>query len=184
MGRQAEKTGDISSRGFVWGAGMATRKLLFETAFSKYHSLLPGRSGSILSSGDDNEYCLRLLFMGYRLFYDENLQFVHYIPSGRLTEDYIYRLGEGFKASYTTLSKYSLLLFLRSLPAHVKVKTFLSSCLKLIITLLIAKRKWSRSYDAMVIYFLTGYRLTYVSHESALIKRMYNEFRSSGYPVS
>lgn len=177
VGKQALQSGDISYREFIWGAGMATRKKLFIDAFSKYKSLLPGRSGKILTSGDDNEYCMRLLFMGYRLFYNETLRFVHFIPSGRLTEEYINRLGEGFKTSYDVLSKYSLLLYLRSLSINKKVKTFLFSVVKFLFSKIINTKKWNKNYDALVIYFLTNYRSKFIMQESMLIKSMYHEFK-------
>ncbi|HKB44998.1 MAG TPA: hypothetical protein VKC90_11435, partial [Chitinophagaceae bacterium] len=127
-------------------------------------------------------YCLRLLFMGYRLFYNESLRFVHFIPSHRLTEEYINGLGEGFKSSYEILSKYSLLLYLQSSSKIQKIKTILFSIIKFFLSSIISTKKWNKNYDAMVIYFLTNYKLKFVTKESIMIKTMYLEFKSSGHP--
>jgi hypothetical protein len=94
-----------------------------------------------------------------------------------LTEEYINRLGEGFKTSYDTLSKYSLLLYLRSLSIKNKIKTFLFSVIKFLFSTIIGTAKWNKNYDALVIYFLTNYRSKFVMQESMMIKTMYNEFK-------
>ena len=126
---------------------MVTRKKLFIDAFLNYKSLLPGRSGNILTSGDDCEYCMRLLFMGYKLYYDESLQFIHFIPSYRLTEDYISRLGRGFKTSYNVLNKYSLLLYLRSQSKFKKTKIISFSIIKFFTSIIFRIKKWNKNYD-------------------------------------
>ena len=89
-------TGDVSSRGFILGAGMVSRKKLFLDMYQdKYPSLLKGRKGESLSTGDDFEYCKRLLLRGYRLFFSEQMILTHFIPRERLTIEYRDRLMQG-----------------------------------------------------------------------------------------
>lgn len=106
-GIPAERSGDISARGFVLGAGLITRRSLFETMFTPdYPSLLKGRNGEKLSTGDDFEYCKRLLLRGYSLYYDDTLSLWHFIPSDRLTIQYRERLMEGIDEAGKVLEKY------------------------------------------------------------------------------
>jgi hypothetical protein len=44
--------------------------------------------------------------MGYSLYYDDHLQFIHFIPSQRLTESYYKKLKEGHDQAMKTLSCY------------------------------------------------------------------------------
>ena len=102
-------TGDVSSRGFVLGAGMVSRKELFLAMYQdKYPSLLKGRKGESLSTGDDFEYCKRLLLRDYRLFYSEQMKLTHFIPRERLTVAYRDRLMQGINNAGFVLNEYDL----------------------------------------------------------------------------
>lgn len=110
VGQQGKKSGDISHRYNVWGAGMVTKKELHLKCFPhSYPSYLTDRKGDNLSSGGDTEFCLRLLLKGYILYYDESLRFTHFIPKQRLTPVYRDRLEKGFSESISKLFKYSQL---------------------------------------------------------------------------
>ena len=80
VGCQALSSGDISSRGYVWGAGCFLRR---ETMNNLYHSgfisLCSGRKEGILLAGDDSEICKWHLWIGKKLCYNEQLIFKHYI---------------------------------------------------------------------------------------------------------
>lgn len=108
VGKQAAISGDITNRGYVWGAGMIFRKeiltRLFNTGFT---SLLSDRKGAILSSGGDSELCKWSLLLGYKLWYLESLQFVHYIGQERLTDEYLQKLLEGHKQAQPILNLYN-----------------------------------------------------------------------------
>lgn len=178
VGQQAEQSGDISAQGFVlWGAGMATRKKLFIEAFSNHKSLLPGRTGTALTSGEDSEYCLRLLFMNYRLYYDDFLEFKHFIPQARLTEDYLNRLSVGFIASYEILRKYYLVLQLHNITSFSKGITLIKSVCRLSISTILNEKKWNKTHEALVIYFLTNVTNKYVTEDAIVIKKLFNEFK-------
>jgi hypothetical protein len=61
--------------------------------------LMVDRRGGHLSSGGDGEICSWYIFAGYRLWYDENLTFCHFIPASRLTNEYYERMRAGFSQS-------------------------------------------------------------------------------------
>ncbi len=106
-GVPAPQSGDISYKAFILGAGMVTRKDLFLRMFDdRYPSLLSGRNGEKLSTGDDFEYCKRLILRGYTLYYDERLLLYHFIPKERLTIGYRERLMKGIEEAGLILNEY------------------------------------------------------------------------------
>jgi len=118
-GIPAPQSGDVSHRGFVLGAGMVTRRQLFLQVFDeRYPSLLNGRNGYALSTGDDFEYCMRLLLWGYSLYYEQGLQMQHFIPQSRLTIAYRDRLMQGIIASREVLTEYDKALILQKRNQH------------------------------------------------------------------
>lgn len=110
-GVQSMKSGDISSRGFVWGAGsVMPRKLILSFLSSGLEFILSGRSGNVLAAGDDSEMCKWFLIAGYKLWYEEKLLFHHFIPNGRLSIEYLEKMHEGFTLSRPILDLYDLYL--------------------------------------------------------------------------
>lgn len=104
-------SGDVSSRGLVLGAGLVTLKSIFlEVNNDRYPSLLNGRDGQHLSTGDDFEYCKRLLLWGYKLYYDEQMILQHFIPKERLTVSYREKLMAGIMEAGKVLGEYDLAL--------------------------------------------------------------------------
>lgn len=108
VGQQALGSGDVTTtRGYLWGAGLTIRKSAWEELHAAgFSPLLPGRSGALLSAGEDHEICLALRLAGWRLWYDERLQLQHYLPPQRLEWNYLRRLHRGFGASFVVLSIY------------------------------------------------------------------------------
>ncbi len=109
VGAQAKQTGDISNRGYVWGAGMIILKQVYlNTINKKFPALLCDRSGEVLTSGGDSEISLRALIAGYKLYYDEDLVLQHYISKEKLTPEYNEDLKKGFISSNNLLNKYKI----------------------------------------------------------------------------
>ncbi len=98
VGRQLKKSGLANKRKYLFGAGMVIRKSFFERIEELKHELfLTCRKGNELSSGGDSETCLLALQLGYDLYYEERLQFTHYIPSARLHWSYcVEMVSKGF----------------------------------------------------------------------------------------
>jgi glycosyltransferase involved in cell wall biosynthesis len=107
VGKQANSSGDITERGYLWGAGLVTKKTVFNKCFnSEFPPLLTDRVGKLLSSGGDSEFCVRAILAEYKLFYNEQLVLHHFISSERLTSEYHKKLQEGFNSAGVLLEKY------------------------------------------------------------------------------
>ncbi|MEQ8580129.1 MAG: glycosyltransferase [Marinoscillum sp.] len=107
IGNQGQKSGDISTRGFVWGSGMGLRKEVINwIRLQRIKSLLTDRSGDTLSSGGDSEICYWYLFAGYGIWYDERLTFYHHITPERLNKSYLVRLKQGMEERNPILMSY------------------------------------------------------------------------------
>lgn len=133
-GIPAETSGDVSHRGFVLGAGLITRKSLFLKALDdRYPSLLNGRNGEKLSTGDDFEYCKRLLLWDYRLYYEQGLRLAHFIPKERLTIQYRDRLMDGIREATKILTLYDEALVIHNKNKHKnKWRLFLLTPLRIL----------------------------------------------------
>ena len=109
VGEQGIVSGDISNRGYVWGAGMVILKALYLKIINQQlPTLLNDRTGVVLSSGGDSEISLRMLIAGYKLYYDENLILKHYISKEKLTKEYNNELISGFRSANLLLNKYKI----------------------------------------------------------------------------
>jgi len=94
-----------NERGFVerslFGAGFCIRKSIWEhLKDSNFKLLLSGRTGGNLNSGGDSEICWGLRLAGYKLYYDPELRYKHYIPASRLTWGYARKLFKEFGKSW------------------------------------------------------------------------------------
>ena len=101
VGKQMSQSGLVKGvRNVVYGAGMIVRKPYFielqEKGFAFFNL---GRTGGKITSGEDSEMCLAFQIAGYKIWYDENLQFQHYIDPKRLTKDYLLKLKSGMESS-------------------------------------------------------------------------------------
>lgn len=107
-GRQAKTPGDITlAPGFLYGAGSFIRWAAWERIHQAgFKSLLTGRNGTKLSSGEDNEMCYAFALAGYRIWYDERLTFEHFISASRLNWNYVRRLYQGNATSEVELRPY------------------------------------------------------------------------------
>ena len=93
VGPQAVQTGYVpDARGYLVGAGLAIRRIaldmLYKAGFEQFNEDRVGRS---LSSCGDVELCLALRLAGWRLYYDSQLEYAHFIPATRLRRSYRYR---------------------------------------------------------------------------------------------
>lgn len=114
VGVQADSDGDITSRKYVWGAGMCFRVRPFQLLYRNgVQHLTTGRKGPILTSGDDGEISAWFIFLGYKLYYTSKLKFKHLMPSDRLTDEYYHRfLGKYYPSMW---DRYADLLTVRYL---------------------------------------------------------------------
>lgn len=98
VGKQLAATGCANDRRYITGAGMIIRKAIFQKLEkAEFSPMLTDRKGNSVSSGGDSEICLLAMQLGYDLYYDERLQFTHYIPANRLKWSYcVEMITKGF----------------------------------------------------------------------------------------
>ncbi|MET4080990.1 cellulose synthase/poly-beta-1,6-N-acetylglucosamine synthase-like glycosyltransferase [Pedobacter sp. UYP30] len=133
VGSQSKAEGIMKQGSVLWGAGLATRKTLYEEMYQNFPSIIPTSKFNILSA-EDTEYCLRLAIKGYRLFYDSEMIYQHHIPKFKLTKKFLEeKLLRGFDNSRQTLGKYypAVRVYLKAKNRPVIwLYLFLSSCFR------------------------------------------------------
>jgi glycosyltransferase involved in cell wall biosynthesis len=109
VGKLANSDGDVTQiRGYVFGAGMVIRRSVYdELRNNGFKSLLSDRKGQNLTAGGDVELCYAVKMSGYQIWYSEKLKFIHFIPAGRLTSQYLFKLFEGIGNAQIVLSVYT-----------------------------------------------------------------------------
>lgn len=108
VGKQGAQTGDVTKRGYLWGAGLGSRTALYRAIYAKYPSFLFYHDDRSILTTEDTEYCLRLVLRGYRLFYDGDLRFKHLIPKEKLTRQYMESLYKKNHEGFIITGKYYL----------------------------------------------------------------------------
>jgi glycosyltransferase involved in cell wall biosynthesis len=108
VGPQSQLSGDITKgKCHLAGAGMVLRKTAFlELKEQGFDFILRGRTGSQLTSGEDTELCFALALSGYRIWYDDRLRLVHFIPATRLVLPFVYNLIRNNELSAPVIACY------------------------------------------------------------------------------
>ncbi len=167
VGRQALRSGDITDRHYLWGAGLAIRKQVAENCFdNRFPFLLTGRKGKKIIAGDDTEICNRIILMGYHLLYDERLYYKHFIPSVRLTEEYLNQMKKGFEASYGVLTLYSEFISAIGLQNYSKPAIFLNT---------LHARPFNKGKLLRMFFWLFGLTF-YVNDDMRIIRAFYKKY--------
>ena len=108
VGPQGKARGEITDRkGYLYGAGLAVRR----SALSRLSQLgfrrrLSDRTPGTLTSGGDVELSDLLKLAGYGLWFDDRLEFAHFMPAGRLRWPYFLNLVEGAHRSRPVIDAY------------------------------------------------------------------------------
>lgn len=108
VGPQAKKSGDITAKGNIWGAGLCSRTQYYIDAYQGFPSLLINKNDQRLLTAEDSEYCLRAILRGHKLYYDSRLSLQHFIPDARLTLAYKTSLFANFKNTNLIMDNYLL----------------------------------------------------------------------------
>lgn len=157
LGPQASKTGKVPEHCHLYGAGMVTlRKLYLDSYPANFPSLLTGRVGKSLLSGEDTEYCHRLRLQNYDIHYDSNLVFKHFIPQDRLTIEYKARLLAGTEDAQRELRRFTLLYSIVSSKRTERLSLVLKVAAGFLSAKLFGRRSWSYIDVIRSIFFLTG----------------------------
>lgn len=153
IGEQGTTRGNVNYKGYLFGAGLATRTQLYKDIYKDFPSFLIGRQAEKLTAGEDGEYCQRLILKGYSLYYNPDLIFNHYLPQRRLEIPYREALFSGLAESDEILSKYYLI-------TRLKIKlnrSFLNKLRLLIISpfrILFASTKKKRGHEINIMRYL------------------------------
>lgn len=163
VGVQALESGDVSSRGYVWGSGMVVRKNEILSLYNAgFNGSLTGRKGSDLQAGDDSEICKWYLIVGKSLYYNELLIFRHFIEAFRLTTEYNKKLNHGFSQSYKALNHYNFIINL--------LKRKRMSFLKIVSLLMIFLLEKNLSKIASLLEFLNKTIITFHKPTKKILK--------------
>ncbi|MCS7029616.1 MAG: glycosyltransferase [Bacteroidia bacterium] len=151
IGKQATRSGIVDQRRFIWGAGMAVRASVLKKIYNQgFHSILSDRKGNTLSAGGDGELCELIMQAGYHLYYDEKLNFKHFITKNRLSWSYVCKLYYGFGQSHWFLSLYKYVFNHRS-----SKRPFICDMLYLINSVnLLIRELFNFSYKEWIAFFL------------------------------
>ena len=181
VGKQAEYSRDVCHRKHLWGSGIVLRKQVYINAFENFPSLLTGRKGEELSSGEDSEMCMRFILMGYQLFYSESLTFKHFISQERLTEDYNNKLIHGFIKAHEILKIYAQFIDVRNLGIKEKYTLLTKSLLRLLISRITKIKRWNTNAEKSNIYLTAGFPFKAISKNEILIRQFIKRCYSNGY---
>lgn len=108
VGSYGKKTG--KQKTMIPGAGMNMRRSAWDYLRDNgFDFILTGRKGAALSSGEDQELSYAFLLAGFDIYYDNDLTFYHYMPSGRLQWNYLVKLYGAFARSAPVLNYYQIL---------------------------------------------------------------------------
>lgn len=119
------KSGEVTLRGEVWGAGMVFRKSDYQALKNAgFTHLLTDRKENALSGGGDTELCKWFLLLGKKLWYDDRLSFKHYIEPPRLTLEYFEKLSRGNEQCLPIIRKYDIVLHALNNSRVAKLKNF------------------------------------------------------------
>ena len=108
VSKQGAESGDITDKkGCLYGAGMMLRKSHWEYLNTLgFQPILTCRRDDKLVSGEDTEYCYALRLLGYKIWYDDRLQFKHYMTQGRMNRKYLSKLRKAVSHSNFVISAY------------------------------------------------------------------------------
>lgn len=116
VGSQSKINGEIKhfwpSYRFLWGAGvvirMETYYLLKKAGFRR---ILTYRKNPKVARSEDLELCFAIWLTGYKLWYDKNLQYQHYISNDRLKWSYLLKVVKQSISAIHYLRPYNILIF-------------------------------------------------------------------------
>jgi glycosyltransferase involved in cell wall biosynthesis len=170
VGCQQLYSGEMTSRDFVFGAGMTFRKSVYEKLINAgFRNLVTDRTGNSLMSGGDLEICYIHKIVGLKIWYDENLVLRHFMAAGRLNKNYVTRLQDGAMHSVKILQAYDP--YLKPIPKSSAKKVGLFSYY--LLRHLISKYV-SRTDPKYFLTYIEAFNITPIpfSEESARIRKM------------
>ena len=165
-GQYNETSGDVTAKKWVWGAGMVLRRLVLLNLYKmgiKHQTT--DRKKKNLASGGDREICFWFILTGYRLWYDLDLRFYHFLSGERLNLEYFKKLRkEQLKSSDLLVPQLNLVYSWLNFEATSKT---IRSSLRFL-----TKRLFYREYDYR--YLFTSFSKIIFLKEDAELKELAN----------
>ena len=100
----------------LYGAGTFLRKEVILYFYDRgFETVMTGRVGNKLVSGDDVEWCYLIQLLNYEIWYDHRLTFTHRMPAARMQWKYYLKLKEGIASGAASFLPYTCLFKDRSM---------------------------------------------------------------------
>ena len=133
VGERYHCSGDITEVvGTVLGAGMITRKSIWQNVFrSNYKFLCVDRIGNKLSTGGDIEMCAIVRELKLRIYYSNEIYLKHFIPKERLNISYLKRNAFGVGMFYVLIQPYHYLSKKKAIRKSIWIKDLLFNVIRL-----------------------------------------------------
>ncbi len=176
VGKPLFGSGEVPQGQYLVGAGLVFKKSVFQQAYDQFPTLLTDRMGNQLTAGGDTEFIMRLLLMGYKIYFEASLHFKHFIPAERLTLAYRDKLFSGFKSSSGVLDIYSLYIHKKSQTFLNKIGIVLKCLIRLITCAIQPIRGWQLSKEISLLYHYTGIRLGRIHKSETQIRQFLKKF--------
>jgi len=107
----SEERDVTESAGILWTAGLTIRRSAWKELRSNgFHFLLPGHQGSTFRACEDDELCLALRLLSWRLWSNPRLCLRHFMPAQRLQWRHLRRRARAEGESSVVLDPYYVVL--------------------------------------------------------------------------
>jgi GT2 family glycosyltransferase len=107
----SEERDVTESGGVLWTAGLTIRRSAWrELRSNGFHFLLPGHQGTTFRAGEDDELCLALRLLSWRLWSNPRLRLRHFLPAQRVQWRHLRRRARAGGESSVVLDPYYLML--------------------------------------------------------------------------
>ncbi len=111
---------DVTFDANVPTACMCIRKEIFENLKTQnWKPQLTGRIGNMQAPGEDTELCQAARLLGYKVYYTNELHFIHYMPSSRISWERLLKMTYGFGVTDVFLLPYKLIHEKRAIGAEI-----------------------------------------------------------------
>ena len=108
VGKPVQQAGFLTEPGqYIYGAGLAlSKKAILELDNRGFKNILSDRKVKELSSGGDIELIYAIKLIGKQVAFDDKLFFYHFMPTSRMTYEYLIKLRSSMYWSNFVLSIY------------------------------------------------------------------------------
>lgn len=101
----------------IYSAGMVFRlEFMHRLREIGFQSLLKGRTGNEIISGEDTEYCMMAKIMNREVYTSSILTFKHYMTESRMNLEYLKKLHKGFGKSRVVINAYQYVIEHDAIP--------------------------------------------------------------------